>query len=166
MRRFVVGALLLASGCGGGSSGLHAAGSPPAAHMDSLTAGSLPVSVQTDAQMKAAGNSGPSSSEALRPQSCKVSGSRVTASGGIVGGFLPQVYARSGDVVELYVFTRPQPGYSAGIQLGLLHEESAGSLTGKRWRATVPLDSSLGRPARCVVAAQPTHDEQLAPSAY
>ena len=128
--------------------GLAAAGS---------TSTSLPISAQTHAQMKAAGNSGPPSAGTLRPETCKVSGSRVTATGDIVGGAVSEDYRRYGDVVELYLFTRPKPGYPAGYQIGLLSRESVGSLDAKRWRASVPLDSSLGRPARCLVAAQPTH---------
>lgn len=165
MRKFIAGALLLATGCGAGSSGVE-----PAAHsgsrLSAAAATALPVAVQSDAQMKAAGNHGPSSTGTLHALSCKYAGSRVTATGTFVGGFVPEIYRRAGDVVELYVFTRRSPGYPAGIQLGVLHEEAPGTLNAKKWRATVPLDTSLGRPARCLVAAQPTHDWQAAPSAY
>jgi hypothetical protein len=144
---------------------LHRRGASGRRHVATMR-GSLPISVQTDAQMKAAGNPGPSSSAILRPMSCRSSGSQVTAVGRLAGGFAPQIYPRVGDVVELYVFARPRPGYPAGYQIGLLSRESVGSLGGKRWRVTVPLDRGLGRPARCLVAAQPTHDFQGAPSAY
>jgi hypothetical protein len=128
----------------------------------------LPISVQTDSRMKAEGNNGPSSSE-LIPRSCEYSGRSVTAVGRLAGGFAPQTYDRYGDVVELYVFTRPERGYAQGIQVAVLHREVPGSMAaGKpgRWRVTAPVKRSLGKPARCLVAAQPTHDWQGAPSAY
>ena len=130
---------------------------------------SLPISVQTHRLKKAEGNHGPSSSE-LIPRSCRYSGRSVTAVGRFAGGFAPEIYRRYGDVVELYVFTRPERGYPEGIQVAVLHREVPGSTwVGKhagRWRATAPVARSLGKPTRCLVAAQPTHDVQDAPSAY
>jgi hypothetical protein len=34
---------------------------------------------------------------------------------------------------------------------------------GGGWQVSATFDPSVGEPAVCVVAAQPTHDEQLAP---
>jgi hypothetical protein len=129
---------------------------------------SLPISVETHRRMKAEGNHGPSSSE-LIPRSCKYTGRSVTARGRLAGGFAPEIYDRYGDVVELYVFTRPERGYPEGIQVAVLHREVPGSMAaGKpgRWHVTAPVKRSLGKPTRCLVAAQPTHDVQDAPSAY
>ncbi|MDA8366850.1 MAG: hypothetical protein M0Z62_07820 [Actinomycetota bacterium] len=119
--------------------------------------------------MRAAGNHGPSSS-ILVPSSCTVSSSNATATGTFSGGLAPAVYARYGDVIDLYVFSAPQSGYSEGIQLASPFTPSAPSVAGKGpWSVTVPLDTQLSnadQPVRCVVAAQPTHDFEGAPSAY
>ena len=126
----------------------------------------LPIAVQPDAAMRRAGNAGPSSA-ILVPTSCSVSGASATAQGTFAGGFAPEVYARSGDVIDLYVFTAPQPGYPDGIQLATPSTAQSPRIGGKGpWTVTVPLDPSLGMPQRCLVAAQPTHDFQGAPSAY
>jgi hypothetical protein len=116
--------------------------------------------------MQAAGNEGPSSS-ILVPASCALTGTTVTAAGAYQGGFVPEVYARYGDVIELYVFSAPVSGYPRGIQLGELSSEHSPPLEGNAaWEVSVPIDLSLGRPQSCLVAGQPTHDVQLAPSAY
>ena len=119
--------------------------------------------------MRAAGNQGPSSS-ILVPSSCTVSSSSATATGTFSGGLAPVDYARYGDVIDLYVFSAPQSGYSEGIQLASPFTPSAPSVAGKGpWSVTVPLDTQLtnaDQPVRCVVAAQPTHDFEGAPSAY
>lgn len=126
----------------------------------------LPVSVQSDAAMRRAGNTGPTSS-ILAPASCALQGATVTARGGYAGGLAPQVYPRYGDVIDLYVYTAPQPGYPDGIQLATPFTPHSPGIGGRGpWTVTVPVDRSLGVPARCVVAAQPTHDFQGAPSAY
>jgi hypothetical protein len=126
----------------------------------------LPVSVQSDAAMRRAGNAGPTSA-ILVPSSCSVSGTSALAAGTFGSGFAPEIYARSGDVIDLYVFTAPQPGYPDGIQLATPSTPQSPRIAGRgAWRVTVPLDPSLGMPSRCVVAAQPTHDFQGAPSAY
>lgn len=139
----------------------------PATADTAVTGRSLPVSVQSDALMRAAGNPGPPSS-ILVPSSCVVDGTNVTATGTYQGGFAPQVYARYGDVIDLYVFTSPVSGYSSGIQLAAgPFTRNAPAIAGPgSWTVTVPLDVSLGQAARCTVAAQPTHDFEGAPSAY
>jgi hypothetical protein len=79
---------------------------------------------------------------------------------------VPAVYARYGDVIDLYVFTAPASGYPTGIQLGELSLARPPALGGARtWTVTVPLDTSPGTPRRCLAAAQPTHDFEGAPSA-
>jgi hypothetical protein len=127
---------------------------------------SLPISVQSDTAMRSAGNAGPASS-ILVPSSCHLSGASVTATGTYQGSFVPAVYARYGDVIDLYVFTASASGYPSGIQLGELSLAHPPVLGGDRtWTVTVPLATSLGAPRRCLVAAQPTHDFEGAPSAY
>jgi hypothetical protein len=51
---------------------------------------------------------------------------------------------------------------SPGIVLGLGAGSPIGDTEGT-WQLTATIDPSLGQPASCVVAAQPTHDEVLAP---
>lgn len=147
----------------------RAVGATPAAATTGTGGHALPVTVQSDAAMRAAGNQGPSSS-ILVPSSCTVSSSSATATGTFSGGLAPAVYARYGDVIDLYVFSAPQSGYSEGIQLASPFTPSAPSVAGKGpWSVTVPLDTQLSnadQPVRCVVAAQPTHDFEGAPSAY
>jgi hypothetical protein len=124
----------------------------------------LPISVESDSQMKAEGNDGPSSS-ILRPTSCQLSGATVTADGRYRnGGFVPNVYDRYGDVIVLYVFAASSPGYPEGMQLGA-SDVGESPVLGTRapWHVSLSISSSAGVPARCVVAAQPTHDGQFAP---
>lgn len=124
----------------------------------------LPVSVESDTQMKANGNDGPSSS-ILVPASCRLNGDTVTATGSYQGGFAPQEYQRSGDVAELYVYSAPASGYPQGVQLANLSSEQPPPIGGSgTWKVSVSIDTSLGQPKTCQVAAQPTHDMQLAPS--
>ena len=116
--------------------------------------------------MRHAGNAGPSSS-ILLPTSCALRGENLTAEGSYVGGLAPQVYPRYGDVIDLYAYTAPQPGYPDGIQLATPSTPQSPRIGGTgSWSVTVPVDRSLGTPARCVLAAQPTHDFLGAPSAY
>jgi hypothetical protein len=124
----------------------------------------LPISVQSDSQMKAEGNNGPSSS-ILLPTSCRLTGTTVTADGTYTNdGFVPNVYNRYGDIIVLYVFAAPSPGYAQGIQLGVSGvSESPVVGSPAPWNVSLSITPSLGVPARCVVAAQPTHDVQLAP---
>lgn len=119
---------------------------------------SLPVSVQSDAQMRNAGNRGPSSS-VLKPSSCVATAKSATARGTYAGGLAQAVWSRYGDVIDLYVFS------GKGIQLADEPFTRQAPFIGGRgpWTVTVPVDSSLGRPARCMVAAQPTMDFQGAP---
>jgi hypothetical protein len=124
----------------------------------------MPISVESDSQMKAEGNNGPSSS-ILLPASCRRSGSTVTAEGTYAnGGFVPDVYDRYGDIVVLYVFGARSPGEAEGIQLGVSEASESPAVGSRaRWRVRASFSPSVGVPVRCVVAAQPTHDEQFAP---
>jgi hypothetical protein len=124
----------------------------------------LPISVESDRQMKAEGNNGPSSS-ILRPTSCRLTGTTITAVGRYTnGGFVPNVYARYGDIIVLYVRAASSPGYPDGMQLGA-SDVSESPVVGSRapWQVSLSVSPSAGVPARCVVAAQPTHDGQFAP---
>jgi len=117
--------------------------------------------------MRAAGNHGPSSS-ILVPVSCTVTAAKATARGSYQGGFAPAVYGRFGDVIDLYVYSRPVAGNPAGIQLAdEPFTRNAPFIGGNGpWTVTVPLNKSLlsfGVPSRCMVAAQPTMDFQGAP---
>ena len=137
-----------------------------AAHGTAAHGRSVPVSVQADAAMRASGNAGPSSS-ILVPSSCVVTAASATVKGSYRGGLAPEDYPRYGAVIDLYVFTRAVAGYPAGLQIAspfTMHAPAIGG-TGS-WTVTVPIDSSLGKSARCMVAAQPTHDFQGAPNAY
>jgi hypothetical protein len=74
------------------------------------------------------------------------------------------VYNRYGDIIVLYVFAAPSPGYAQGTQLGAsAASESPAVGSPALWQVTLPVSASLGVAARCVVAAQPTHDIQPAP---
>jgi hypothetical protein len=164
---------MLTAGCGG-SSQPHAAtvtskavsGRGISARTTAATVAdrSVPVSVQSDAGMHTAGNPGPTSS-IMVPSSCTVTATSATASGTYQGDFVPAVYQRYGDVIDLYVFTKPVSGYPDGIQLAdEPFTRHAPFLGGRgRWTVTVPLDKQLGQPSRCMVAAQPTMDFQGAP---
>jgi len=124
----------------------------------------LPISVESDSQMKAAGNDGPSSS-ILLPTSCRLTGTTVTADGRYSnGGFVPNVYDRYGDIIVLYVRAAPSAGYAEGVQLGASDVSESAAVGGHaRWQVSLSIFPSAGVPARCVVAAQPTHDPQFAP---
>jgi hypothetical protein len=124
----------------------------------------LPVSVESDSQMIVEGNNGPSSS-ILLPTSCQLTGTTITAEGTYTnGGFVPNVYDRYGDIIVLYVLGAPSPGYPGGPQLGV-SDVSQSPVLGSQapWHVSVSISSAVGAPASCVVAAQPTHDEQFAP---
>jgi hypothetical protein len=124
----------------------------------------LPISVESDSQMKAAGNEGPSSS-ILDPTSCRLTGTTVTADGTYTnGGFVPNVYNRYGDIIVLYVRSAPSAGYAEGMQLGV-SDVSQSPVLGSRapWHVSLSITQPAGTPAQCVVAAQPTHDGQFAP---
>jgi hypothetical protein len=129
-----------------------------------VSAPQLPISVESDSQMKAAGNNGPSSS-ILLPTSCRVTGTTVTAEGTYAnGGFVPDVYDRYGDVIVLYVRAAPSPGYAEGMQLAVSDVRQSPVVGGRGpWHVSLSVSPSAGVPARCVVAAQPTHDGQFAP---
>jgi hypothetical protein len=163
----------LALGCGGSSQPGAAADTSRAVAASAVSAitelgRSVPLSVQSDAAMRAAGNEGPASSVMI-PSSCTVTATSATATGTYQGGFVPAVYQRYGDVIDLYVFTRPMAGEPDGIQLAdepFTRQAPFVYGGGRRWTVTVPLDKQLlsfGRPARCMAAAQPTMDFQGAP---
>jgi hypothetical protein len=80
------------------------------------------------------------------------------------GGFVPNVYDRYGDIIVLYVLAAPSPGYAEGRQLGASDVRES-PVVGSRapWHVSLSISPSVGLPARCVVAAQPTHDGQFAP---
>jgi hypothetical protein len=127
-------------------------------------ASQLPVSVESDSQMIAEGNNGPSSS-ILLPTSCQLTGTTITAEGTYTnGGFVPNVYDRYGDIIVLYIFAAPSPGYPEGMQLAA-SDVSESPVLGSQapWHVSLSVSMSAGAPARCVVAAQPTHDPQFAP---
>jgi hypothetical protein len=128
------------------------------------TASHLPVSVESDSQMIAEGNDGPSSS-ILLPTSCQLAGTTITAEGAYTnGGFVPNVYDRYGDVIVLYVFAAPSAGYPEGMQLAASNVDESPVLGSQAsWHVSLSISPSAGAPARCVVAAQPTHDGQFAP---
>jgi hypothetical protein len=135
----------------------------PSLAPQNLVGTALPISVESDAQMQAEGNSGPSSS-ILVPESCELNGTTVTAEGGYQGGFAPNVYNRYGDIVELYVFGATSPGYPEGPQLAASSVTDSPPIGGYgTWQVSAQLGSDLPPAARCEVAAQPTQDEQLAP---
>ena len=122
---------------------------------------SLPISVQSDGAMHAAGNDGPSSS-VLLPSSCVLSGDTVTAIGTYQGGFAPNVYNRVGGVVVLYVMGAPSAGNPQAAQLGASPISSSPPMGSGTWQVSTTVDRSKGGPASCIVAAQPTHQIQLA----
>jgi hypothetical protein len=135
----------------------------PSSVPQNLVSTALPISVESDAQMQAEGNSGPSSS-ILVPESCELNGTTVTAEGGYQGGFAPNEYNRYGDIVELYVFAATSAGYPDGPQLAASSVTDSPPIGGYgTWQVSAQLGSDLPPAARCEVAAQPTQDEQLAP---
>jgi hypothetical protein len=122
-----------------------------------LQARRLPISVQTNNQMLAARNYGPSSS-VLLPHACQLRGGTVTATGSYHGGFAPDIYDRVGDIVVLYVFTSPTSGFPEGITLAASSARTSPPMTGGTWRVSTSVPLVFGSPERCVVAARPTHD--------
>jgi hypothetical protein len=124
----------------------------------------FPISVESDSQMRAEGNYGPSSS-ILLPASCRLTGTTITAEGTYTdGGFVPDVYDRHGDIIVLYVLAAPSPGYPEGMQLGASDVRESPAVGSRApWHVRLPVYQSPGIPARCAVAAQPTHDAQFAP---
>jgi hypothetical protein len=160
----ILGAVASAStGLGTGTPGAVATASTGTAGR-AASAPQIPIFVESDTQMKAEGNDGPSSS-ILLPTSCRLTGTTVTAEGTYTNsGFVPNVYNRYGDIIVLYVRAAPSPGYAEGMQLAT-SEVSASPVVGSRapWRVSLSISPSVGVPAQCVVAAQPTHAGQFAP---
>ncbi len=124
----------------------------------------LPLTVESEEQMQANGNGGPPSS-ILIPVSCEQTGTTITAEGSYQDGFAPEIYNRYGDIVELYVFGAVSSGYPQGPQLAASSTTESPAIGGSAtWQVSTKVDSTLvDQPARCVIAAQPTHDLQLAP---
>ncbi len=144
--------------------GVSTASQPATGASSPMPASLIPISVESDSQMIAEGNDGPSSS-ILLPTSCRLTGTTVTAEGTYTnGGFVPNVYSRYGDVIVLYVFAAPSPGYAEGMQLGA-SDVSESPVLGSHapWQVSLSISPSPGAPAECIVAAQPTHDGQFAP---
>jgi hypothetical protein len=139
-----------------------ATGTAPA--VGAAPASRIPISVESDSQMKAEGDDGPSSS-ILLPTSCQLTGTTITAEGTYTnGGFVPNVYDRYGDIIVLYVLATPSPGYAEGMQLGASDVRESPVLGSRApWHVSLSISPSVSAPARCVVAAQPTHDGQFAP---
>jgi hypothetical protein len=140
----------------------QATGTPRAG--ETAPAPRIPISIESDSQMTAEGNQGPSSS-ILLPTSCTLTGTTVTAQGAYAnGGFVPNVYNRYYDIIVLYVRTAPSSGHAEGVQLGA-SDISESPVVGSRapWHVSLSISPSVGVPASCVVAAQPTHDGQFAP---
>jgi hypothetical protein len=147
--------------------GQFASAAAPSASASTTTASpgqQLPISVESDSQMKAAGNNGPSSS-ILRPASCQLTSTTITARGDYANdGFVPNVYDRYGDVIVLYVRAAPSPGYPQGSQLAVSDVRESPTVGSRApWHVSLSISPSAGVPARCIVAAQPTHDGQFAP---
>lgn len=139
----------------------HAAGSSTKAIAGSSSPSvrDLPISVESDAQMQAEGNNGPTSS-VLFPASCQVDGTTVRATGTTQGA--SEVYTRYGDIIVVYLFTAPSSGFTQGAQLAVSSLNQTTPVGDGNWQVSATFDPSAGQPARCSVAAQPTHDEQLA----
>ena len=101
----------------------------------------------------------------LAPSSCTLSNGVLIAEGTINGGFVPEGYARDGDVIELYAYsvgwtsTDQSP---AGVQVADLTAERPGNLADP-WQVSAPANLQLGTPIQCVVAVQSTHAFQGAP---
>jgi len=100
-------------------------------------------------------------SSILLPASCVMTGNTVTAAGTFNGGFAPELYARVGAVVELYVYTGAPTGNGQGVQIAELNggeQPSPIYKDGNSWTVTATVDPTNGTPATCVVAVQATHD--------
>jgi hypothetical protein len=112
----------------------------------------LPVS--SSAQL----SSGQQDPSILQPTSCTEQNGIVTATGSFSGGFVPEVYRRFGDVVELYAYnSNDNPPTGADLQVLDLGSERPGSMSSAAWTASAPIDSAIGQPLRCLVAVQSTH---------
>jgi hypothetical protein len=106
-------------------------------------------------------------SNVLLPESCIISGDKVTAVGTFTTGYPPTTYARHGDVVELYVYSGLLAPFST--QVGFLSDERAysmGSDSGRRWDVTVQVDVQLPKPMDCYVAVQSTFSGMGAGNAF
>jgi len=122
------------------------------------TAGSQQLTIAVSAQLSSDGQD-PS---ILLPASCTLQGGTVTAMGTFNGGFVPETYVRFGDVVELYVFTGPSPGYPQGNQVAALGVEHPFNMSQPGpWKVSVSVGDSTqpgpDAPQQCEVAVQATH---------
>lgn len=121
---------------------------------------SLPISVS--AELSSPGQD-PS---ILIPSACHYQNGSLEAHGTFQGNFAQEVYVRYGDVAELYAFAAPADGNAQGVQVAELSAEQPYRLEGKGpWKVTVPVDSKLGTPVKCVIAVQSTHAFMAAGSA-
>jgi hypothetical protein len=94
----------------------------------------------------------------LIPSACNLENGSLDAEGTFQGNFVQEVYVRYGDVAELYAFAAPTSGNGQGVQVAELAAEQPYRLAGKGpWKVTVPVDSQLGTPVKCVIALQSTH---------
>jgi len=115
------------------------------------TARKLPIAVS------AALSSPQQATSILAPASCTEQGGVLTATGTFTGGFVPEVYIRWGDVVELYAYTAGQQGF-LGLQVANLAAEKPYPIGGLGpWRVTVPVAITVSSPISCLVAVQSTH---------
>jgi hypothetical protein len=76
------------------------------------------------------------------------------------GGQVPEMYQRSGAVVELYVYTTTGDRKPSGNTCASLGEERPFPMTGSGpWMVTAPVTISMSEPpARCEVAIQPARE--------
>ena len=103
----------------------------------------------------------------LLPQSCVVQDDVVTAVGTFASDHAGEERARSGAVVELYVYASPSTSSPAGMQMGDLSLEHPYPMWKQGpWTVTVPVDATLGPAIRCSVEVQPTHHFEQVPNAY
>jgi hypothetical protein len=95
----------------------------------------------------------------LLPESCVLTNGIVTATGNFRDGQVPEIYQRSGAVVELYVYTRPSTENLGGNNIASLLDEHPYPMIGSGpWIVTTPLYADWDPTgATCVVAVQPTH---------
>lgn len=95
----------------------------------------------------------------LVPSSCTLHEGTLTARGTFKGRFVPEVYVRYGDVVELYAYTAPTPANGEQrLQVVELASERPFVMAGRGpWRVTGPVEAQVGLPRNCLVAVQSTH---------
>jgi hypothetical protein len=103
----------------------------------------------------------------LRPMACTIEDDVVTAAGMFAGVLAPDRSARSGEVVELYVYASPTISSPEGMQVADLSREHTYPLVGGGpWMVTAPVDPELGDAVRCAVGVQSTHHFEGGHNAY